>query len=136
MLFREEKSIKTNIFFPSDNISPRANRCLVYYNINGLRNSTVVEKESFQGTLMFASLNQMNYKFTKRQDDIISLCYMIFYILNNSEMPGLDSFINSEKLFFLIPVNSNFSIIGFSITLIESLLLLKVISISSKKLVS
>ena len=47
---------------------------------------------------MFASLNQMNYKFTKRQDDIISLCYMIFYILNNSEMPGLDSFINSESL--------------------------------------
>ena len=47
---------------------------------------------------MFASINQMDYKFTNRQDDVISLCYMIFYMLNNSELPGFDSFLDSKNL--------------------------------------
>ena len=46
---------------------------------------------------MLASLNQMSYKFTNRQDDVISLCYMIFYMLNNSELPGFDSFLKTKN---------------------------------------
>jgi hypothetical protein len=31
----------------------------------------------------------MDFKMTSRKDDMISLCYLLFYILNEFEMPGI-----------------------------------------------
>ena len=33
----------------------------------------------------------MEFKFTSRKDDMISLCYMMFYMLNDLSMPGFKS---------------------------------------------
>ena len=44
------------------------------------------EKEQldmFQGNLMFASLDQMNFYKTSRKDDLLSLFYLMVHLLNN-----------------------------------------------------
>lgn len=41
------------------------------------------EVETFRGNMIFGSLNQLNFMTTSRRDDLISLCYMIIYMLNN-----------------------------------------------------
>ena len=38
--------------------------------------------ESFRGNLKFASLNQLGFFCTSRRDDLISLCYLLVYLLN------------------------------------------------------
>jgi hypothetical protein len=35
----------------------------------------------------------MNFKATSRVDDMISLAYLMFYLINDSELPGLNSYI-------------------------------------------
>lgn len=44
----------------------------------------------FAGNMMFASLNQMKFNRTSRRDDMIALAYLILYLLNNCEVPGLE----------------------------------------------
>lgn len=39
--------------------------------------------EVFLGNLLFASADQMNFYKTSRKDDILSLFYMVIYLLNN-----------------------------------------------------
>ncbi len=41
------------------------------------------EVETFRGNMIFGSLNQLNFMTTSRRDDVISLCYMLIYILND-----------------------------------------------------
>lgn len=41
----------------------------------------------FERELPFASLNQMELSNTSRKDDLVSLCYLLTYILNNGHMP-------------------------------------------------
>jgi len=41
------------------------------------------EVETFRGNMIFGSLNQLNFMTTTRRDDLISLCYMTIYMLNN-----------------------------------------------------
>lgn len=36
----------------------------------------------FRGNLSFATLNQFEFRSTSRKDDIISLCYLMIYLLN------------------------------------------------------
>lgn len=48
------------------------------------------EVETFQGNLIFGSLNQLKFKKTSRRDDMISLCYMLVYLMNNGQMEGID----------------------------------------------
>ena len=48
------------------------------------------EVDTFRGNMIFASLNQLNFKITSRRDDIISLCYLLIYMLNNGCLPGID----------------------------------------------
>ena len=38
--------------------------------------------ETFKGVMPFASLNQMNYMNTSRRDDLISLVYLMVFLLN------------------------------------------------------
>ena len=44
--------------------------------------------DMFQGNLLFASVDQMNFRKTSRRDDILSLFYMIIYLLNNQAFVG------------------------------------------------
>lgn len=53
--------------------------------------SSEEQKESFKGNILFSSLDQMNFKVTSRRDDMISLCYILFYLLNELEIPGMSS---------------------------------------------
>ena len=46
------------------------------------------EDSRFQGNITFASKHQMDFKITSRRDDLISLCYLLFYVLNNFGLPG------------------------------------------------
>ena len=48
------------------------------------------QTEMFEGNLLFASLNQMNFMRTSRRDDIISVFYLMMYLINGSSFPGLD----------------------------------------------
>jgi len=40
--------------------------------------------------MMFASVEQMNFKETSRRDDLASLAYMMLYLMNDSNLPGLE----------------------------------------------
>jgi serine/threonine protein kinase len=45
------------------------------------------EVENFEGNLLFATPSQMCYKMTSRRDDLISVLYMILYLLNGEKFP-------------------------------------------------
>jgi serine/threonine protein kinase len=47
--------------------------------------------ETFQGNLLFASLDQLNFKMTTRRDDMISLAYLFMFLFNGNDMPCLPS---------------------------------------------
>lgn len=40
----------------------------------------------FRGNIMFASPNQLNFRTTSRRDDLISLVYLMIYMLNQGEL--------------------------------------------------
>lgn len=40
--------------------------------------------------MIFGSLNQLNFLVTSRRDDLISLLYMLVYILNQGQLTGID----------------------------------------------
>ena len=42
----------------------------------------------FRGNIMFASPNQLNFRSTSRRDDLISLGYLMIYMLNKGELTG------------------------------------------------
>jgi serine/threonine protein kinase len=46
--------------------------------------------KSFKGNMMFSSLNQLQFKTPSRRDDMISLCYLISYLLNSGELKDMD----------------------------------------------
>lgn len=57
------------------------------------------EVETFRGNMIFGSLNQLNFLKTSRRDDLISLLYMLVYMLNNGQLTGIDldtQMINTE----------------------------------------
>lgn len=43
---------------------------------------------TFKGNAAFASLNQMKFRSTCRRDDLISLFYLMTYMLHDGKMPG------------------------------------------------
>lgn len=47
--------------------------------------------EAFRGNVLLASLNQLKYHTTSRRDDIISLFYMLVYLLKKGVMPGIQT---------------------------------------------
>ena len=49
----------------------------------GVHNAKDIERKNFQGNMMFASIDQMEFKETSRRDDLASLAYMILYLMND-----------------------------------------------------
>ena len=47
------------------------------------------EVETFRGNIMFASMNQLNFTSTSRRDDMIAMCYLVIYMLNEAYLPGV-----------------------------------------------
>ena len=43
--------------------------------------------DNFQGNILFASPDQQMFKSTSRRDDLISACYLLFTLLNQSHFP-------------------------------------------------
>lgn len=54
-----------------------------------------LQTEMFEGNLLFASLDQMNFQRTSRRDDIISVFYLIIYLINDCQFTNLNI---NEKL--------------------------------------
>ena len=48
------------------------------------------EVSTFRGNLIFGSLNQLYFNLTSRRDDLISLCYLLIYMLNRGNIPGIE----------------------------------------------
>ena len=48
------------------------------------------EVEKFKGNMIFGSVNQLNFLTTSRRDDLISLFYLIVFLLNKGQMNGID----------------------------------------------
>lgn len=48
----------------------------------------------FNGNTIFASHSQMSFFSTSRRDDLISMSYLLLYLLNNGEPKGLDHISN------------------------------------------
>ncbi len=44
----------------------------------------------FQGNLMFASLDQLNFIRPSRRSDLHSLCYLLIFMLNDFDMPYIE----------------------------------------------
>jgi hypothetical protein len=45
--------------------------------------------ESFKGSLLFSSINQLNFLKTSRRDDMMSMFYLLIYLLHRGNMPGI-----------------------------------------------
>lgn len=60
-----------------------------YINHDG-RHKRKKKLDYFAGNMMFASLNQMKFNRTSRRDDMIALAYLLLYLLNNCDVPGLE----------------------------------------------
>ena len=52
----------------------------------------------FQGNILFASLNQMEFRQTSRRDDLISLFFLLVYLLNRGDIRGIDFSLNKLSL--------------------------------------
>ena len=48
------------------------------------------EVTSFRGNLLYSSLDQMLFKSTSRRDDMFSLTYLMFSLLNKNVFPALE----------------------------------------------
>jgi serine/threonine protein kinase len=46
--------------------------------------------EMFQGNLIFSSIDQMKFNSTSRRDDLISLAYMLSYLIHGGRLLGFD----------------------------------------------
>ena len=46
-------------------------------------------QDVFRGNMVFSSLNQLQFMTTSRRDDLISLCYLLVFLLNGGELPGM-----------------------------------------------
>ena len=46
--------------------------------------------EKFYGNIQFASINQLGFRKTSRRDDVISLLYILVYLLNGIKVAELD----------------------------------------------
>ena len=53
-----------------------------YYQANQQDHIEQEKLSTFRGNLMFASLSQLQFQTTSRKDDLHSLCYMLYYLLN------------------------------------------------------
>ena len=52
--------------------------------------------EMFQGNLMFSSFNLLDFKTPCRKDDLISICYLLIFLLNFGKIPKFESIFSDE----------------------------------------
>jgi|TARA_B110001450_G_C17190662_1_gene307221 hypothetical protein len=45
------------------------------------------EVESFKGNILFASIDQLDFQSATRKSDLISICYMLIFMLNDLDLP-------------------------------------------------
>ena len=45
------------------------------------------EIESFRGNIMFASVSQLEFQSSNRKSDLLSICYILIFMLNDLSMP-------------------------------------------------
>jgi len=74
--------------------------CRNFLNSNKIHVKEGTQVDKFRGNLLFSSTYQMQFNKTSRRDDMISLAYLIIYIFNNGQFPGLEDFAASEKCAF------------------------------------
>lgn len=52
--------------------------------------------ESFKGNILFGSQHQLKYNRTSRRDDLHSLVYLMFFLLNGQTLPGLKTILKMK----------------------------------------
>ena len=45
------------------------------------------EIEDFRGNILFASVSQLEFQSNSRKSDLLSICYLLIFMLNDLEMP-------------------------------------------------
>lgn len=69
-----------------------------YKEDDGTHISPTETVDTFQGNMLFASVDQLEFKRTTRRDDLISISYLLLFLLNNCEFPCLpNEFYKSRK---------------------------------------
>ena len=54
------------------------------------------EKTCFYGNIMFSSKRKLSYKKTSRKDDLLSLAYLLIYLVCNKTLPFADEFYSGD----------------------------------------
>jgi hypothetical protein len=44
-------------------------------------------QNQFKGNMLFSSVRQLSFMKTSRRDDLVSLCYLLVYLLNKQKFP-------------------------------------------------
>ena len=60
------------------------------YKVNNVHVSKYQKREVFQGNLLFASASSLDFNETTRKDDLFAIMYLMFYMLNNQNLPDFD----------------------------------------------
>ena len=68
-----------------------------YLNLNTREHIPNSKVDIFHGNIVFSSLHQLQFQTTSRRDDIISLCYLIIYLLQDGVMPGIPCNSNNQN---------------------------------------
>jgi hypothetical protein len=70
--------------------------CQKFVNSDGEHVSIYEETQTFFGNILFSSLHQMELMATSRKNDLESLMYLMFYMLNDQNLPNLQTDYNSN----------------------------------------
>lgn len=55
------------------------------------------ELNMFRGNMVFSSINQLQFMTTSRRDDLISLCYLLVFCINQGKLPNIEVYEAGEK---------------------------------------
>ena len=61
--------------------------CDRFINSEGAHTDQDQEVKEFSGNIIFATVRQLEFKKSSRKDDLMSLGYLLIYLLNNNQMP-------------------------------------------------
>ena len=81
-----DKYVETNCFDKVDISIVDFGFVTKYMDDTNKKHLPVQNVKVFRGNIMFASPNQLNFRATSRRDDLISLVYLIIYMLNQGEL--------------------------------------------------
>ena len=60
-----------------------------YRDEEGCHHNNYEQVDFFQGNMLFSSTRQLQFYKTNRRDDLISLLYLLIYLLNGNRFSGL-----------------------------------------------